>query len=75
MKINGFYIDETEVLDARYSDGLVFTVADLIAYIRNEPRAAFAVRESSKAHLVGGSEVEEEMQEDGETVTFDTVLR
>ena len=30
---------------------------------RNEPRAAFAVQESSKApHLVGGSEVEEEVR-------------
>lgn len=33
MVINGFQIDETEVLDACYSGGLVFTVKDLIVYV------------------------------------------
>ena len=37
MKIDGWDIDETEVLDSNYEEGTIFTVADLINYVVSHP--------------------------------------
>ena len=37
MRIDGWDIDETEVLDSSYGEGTIFTVADLINYVVSHP--------------------------------------
>jgi len=37
MKIDGWDIDGTEVLDSNYEEGTIFTVADLIKYVVSHP--------------------------------------